>query len=525
VKCHSTRGLTRPGRASSVRSPLSRNPALERLDWQFNFSLSYAVNLYGDQVLPDAKDILGRVTRAATSLTVLKIRCQHLWRLAMRRLGVAPASARLAARIPRLVAGLRIGVKLRIYSGITILVLAGLLAAAQPLQAAALTNVVYGVLATNPSRFQADTQAGFRLSEIDINWATAEPTKNQFASSYLRAIEAQIAEYHAAGWGIAISPGFQTPPSWLTGLRDGRLVDQNGPTRYPNYEFSQAVQNATFAYVRRLVKALGPDVTQYRDGFSENGEMLFDDTSTNAWYVFDRAAECDDSTNLAVAHCDPMPGWIPGRGSYDGRRVTLKSATAFYDWYEGALQSLELTFIRTVRKAGFSGGFQLVMPGTGSGPTVLKDRLAARLAPGAFDSYSTMNTGANWQSLLSNPRLRKESGIVVDISSVGDGSGFPAPNNECAPGDSTLTLAQADPWISGWSDTRWITYLARRNGYAVIGENAGNSDLQDLPAILDLVQSCGLLALQWAWDGQLVQEGTASLPEIAANYAASTNGT
>jgi hypothetical protein len=283
------------------------------------------------------------------------------------------------------------------------------------------------------------------------------------------------------------------------------------------------VQNATFIYVRRLVKALGPDVTYYRDGFSEQGEMLIDDTSTNAWYVFDRAAKCEDPANLAVARCDPMPGWMPGRRSYDGRRVTLKAATAFYDWYEGALQSLELGFIRTVREAGFSGEFQLVMPGIGTSPMALKTRLAAGLAPGPYDTYSTMNTGANWQSLLSNLRQRKVSGIVVDISSVGDGSGYPVPNNECAPGDSTVTLAQADPWISGWSDTRWLTYLATLNGFSVIGENPGNTDLQNLPPILGLVQSCGLLALQWAWDDQLVQEGTSSLPQIAANYRASTN--
>ena len=87
-----------------------------------------------------------------------------------------------------------------------------------------------------------------------------------------------------------------------------------------------------------------------------------------------------------------------------------------------------------------------------------------------------------------------------------------------------MTLAQADPWISGWSDTRWITYLAGRNGFAVIGENPGNTDLQEVPPILGLVQSCGLRALQWAWDDQLLQEGTSSLPQIAANYAASTNG-
>jgi hypothetical protein len=456
-------------------------------------------------------------------VTVLTPRCETPCQLARRRFGVTSIKAGFVALIPRSATVHRSAVWLRICSAVTVLGLVGPLVRTQPLQAAALQNVVYGVLATNPSRFQADTQAGFRLSEIDVNWATAEPANNRFAASYFRAIKAQITKYHAAGWQIAISPGFQTPPSWLTDLRDGRLDDQYGPTSYPNYEFSQAVQNATFAYVRKLVKALGPDVTYYRDGFSEQGEMLIDDTPNNAWYVFDRAAECEDLANLAVANCNPMPGWIPG-SNYAGRPVTLKAATAFYDWYEGALQSLELGFIRTVRKAGFTGEFQLVMPGIGSSPMALKARLAAGLAPGPYDTYSTMNTGANWQSLLSNLRQRKVSGIVVDISSVGDGSGSPVPNNECAPGDSAVALAQADPWISGWSDTRWITYLARRNGFAVIGENPGNTDLQDLPPILGLVRSCGLLALQWAWDDQLVEEGTSSLPQIAATLTTTTNG-
>jgi len=58
-------------------------------------------------------------------------------------------------------------------------------------------------------------------------------------------------------------------------------------------------------------------------------------------------------------------------------------------------------------------------------PMIVSTRIAADLAPVSYDSYFTMNTGANWQLNLSNPAMKAVGNTAVDISSVGDGSGVP----------------------------------------------------------------------------------------------------
>jgi hypothetical protein len=116
-------------------------------------------------------------------------------------------------------------------------------------------------------------------------------------------------------------------------------------------------------------------------------------------------------------------------------------------------------------------------------------------------------------------RLPRSVGDRVDISSVDDGSGAESAQN-CSSLDwnGSIAVAQADPWVSGWSDTRWITYLAHANGFSSeVGENPGGNTAADLPAIFSLVQSCGLSALQWAWDDNLYDGGSnATLAEYVA---------
>jgi hypothetical protein len=265
-----------------------------------------------------------------------------------------------------------------------------------------------------------------------------------------------------------------------------------------------------------LITALGPDVNYYRDGLDENGEMSYPTTTSNQWWAFDAAAQGNDPSNAAYS-ADPMGTWVPGTNTYQGQPVTTAQAQSFYNWYEGALESAEVATALAMRADGFTGQIQLVMPGDGSEPTVVTTRIAADLAPGSYDSYFTMNTGSNWQAILSDPAMKAVGNLVVDVSSVGDDSA-PA-TDRCSPNDSNVPLDQADPWVSGWSDTRWLAYLAKTNGYAVMGENPGNTDEADLPMILGLVQSCGLVALQWAWDDQLYDGVHVSLAQYQAAIA------
>ena len=58
--------------------------------------------------------------------------------------------------------------------------------------------------------------------------------------------------------------------------------------------------------------------------------------------------------------------------------------------------------------------------------------------------------------------------VVAYVSSVADSSGG---DDDCQPGDDAVALDAAAP--GSWSATRWIATLARRNGFAVSGENPG----------------------------------------------------
>lgn len=79
----------------------------------------------------------------------------------------------------------------------------------------------------------------------------------------------------------------------------------------------------------------------------------------------------------------------------------------------------------------------------------------------------------------------------------GDGSGSPA-NNACQPGDDRVPLS--DPQVATWSNARFVSYLARQHGLAVVGENPGGDNRSQLPGIRRLAGSCGFSGLEWAWD-------------------------
>ena len=176
--------------------------------------------------------------------------------------------------------------------------------------------------------------------------------------------------------------------------------------------------------------------------------------------------------------------------------MTSREVTAWYNWYFLAMVNAHAWEMATFRAAGFWGKLELVMPGMGALPAFYRQRLSKDLAPDpAIDSLSTMNTGAVWWKFLDE--LPSLANTVVDISSVYDLSGSPR-GNVCEPTDTSV--AYTDRRISRWSDTRWLTYLADQHHLSVMGENPGDTPGSDLPGIIHLVRSCGLITLQWAWE-------------------------
>lgn len=377
---------------------------------------------------------------------------------------------------------------------------------------------VFGVLQADPKWLSADSAAGLRLAMINVFWRSLEPSPDHFDEDYAESIRKAVGQYRHAGWQVAIDVGLQSPPSWVLNLPSGRLRDQNGhESRGADFEFSEAVRQAAAGYISTVVKTLGP-VQYYRVGLSEQGEAKYPDVVGDGWWAFEPTAQGTAPGLPPGVRTNPLPGWVPGSPRYRGHSLETSQVANWYSWYFDAVVNAHTWEIAAYRSAGYKGDLQLVMPGYGATPAMYQFRIAHDLAPpGALDSYRTLNSGSVWWRLLD--ALPDMKGIVVDISSVDDRSGDPR-GNDCEPTDTTVDyLTSTAPWR--WSDTRWLTYLARLHHLQVMGENPGDTPASDLPRIMSLVRSCGLIALQWAFEPEL-HAGSASVTTIDQLGAAIT---
>lgn len=381
--------------------------------------------------------------------------------------------------------------------------------------AVTVTKPVFGVLQADPRWLKADTAAGLRLAMVNVYWNEWEPAEGRFDHRYARQVKHTLDQYRAAGWQVAVDIGLQTPPRWVLRLPSGALTDQNGTRSGADFEFSQQVRAVADRYISEVVHALGT-IQYYRVGLSDHGEAKYPDVSGDGWWAFDPTAQGGAPGLPPDVGVTPMPGWVPGNASYHGRPVTAREVATWYGWYFGALVNADGWEISAYRSAGYTGELELVVPGTGATPAIYDYRIAHGLAPApAMDSYRTMNTGSVWWKLLAElPDLK---GVVVDISSVYDQSGIPR-GNLCMPADRRVNFTTSrQPYT--WSDTRWLTYLAGLHHLPVMGENPGNTPSSDLPGIMALVRSCGLSALQWAFEPQLHGGTYTSLDQLGRAIA------
>lgn len=375
------------------------------------------------------------------------------------------------------------------------------------------TKPVFGVLQADPRWLPADTAAGLRLAMVNVFWKAWEPNTGQFDQRYANSVRRTVARYRSAGWQVAIDIGLQSPPSWVLQLPSGRLTDQHGKqSNVPDFEFSQAVRQAAARYLSTVVTTLGP-VQYYRVGLSGHGEAKYPNVTGNGWWAFEPSAQGHGAGLPEGVPVTPMPGWAPGAREYRGRSVRTSQVRAWYQWYFGALANSLAWEISAYRSAGYHGDLELVMPGTGAMPALYQYRINHHLAPApSSDSYGTLNSGSVWWKLLDElPDLR---GVVVDVSSVDDQSGVPR-GNGCRPSDTKVDYRD-DPSVETWSDTRWLSYLAHLHHLPVMGENPGETPASDLPRIMSLVRSCGLIALQWAFEPELHGGSYTSLAQLGA---------
>lgn len=389
----------------------------------------------------------------------------------------------------------------------------GLFAGVAPGVAAAAPKLGFGTVGSELSHASSDQAAGMMFATVTVGWNMWEPSAGQYSASWADYIRSEIRGFESKGLQVIVEVGLQYTPSWVLDLPQGQLVNQNGQkSGTPNYEWNPTVQNDMYKFVKSVVNGLGPvHPLAYRIGLSNSGEMLYANNSAGSWWAFNADAQSSS----------PMPGWVPGQTTWNGTPVTSAQVHAWYSWYLFGLVNAEHAEINAIRDAGYTGHLLLVMPGDGTTPSEYHKRLAADLGDAStLDTYGTMDTGAVWwlQLRMLNGWDALGGGDFVDVSSVGDSTGFGA----CQTSDTSLTLAQADPWVSHWDDTRWLSYLARINGLGVVGENPGGQTASQLSAIVDLARSCGFNGFFWQNDASLYAGGTgASLSDYASAIAGS----
>lgn len=385
------------------------------------------------------------------------------------------------------------------------------IAAVAPGVASAAPRLGFGTLGSQPGHAASDAAAGMMFATVTVGWNMWEPGPGQYNASWAAYLRNEISGFESHGLQVVVELGLQYTPSWVLDLPNGQLVDQNGrQSGTPNYEWNPTVQQDMYTFVKSVVNGLAPvHPLAYRIGLSNSGEMLYADNSAGSWWAYGDAQATS-----------PMPGWVPGQTTWKGAPVTRTQVDAWYSWYLFGLVNAEHAEINAIRNAGYTGHLLLVMPGDGTTPSQYTKRLAADLGDAArLDTFGTMDTGAVWwlQLRMLNSWDALGGGDFVDVSSVGDSTGVGA----CQAGDTGLSLAQADPWVSGWDDTRWLSYLARINGLGVVGENPGGQTGAQLTAIVGLARSCGFNGFFWQSDASLYAGGTGA---TLADYAAAIAG-
>lgn len=355
----------------------------------------------------------------------------------------------------------------------------------------------FGTLVSRPDRAADEVRAGVLAAMVELSWEQAEPAPGRFDVEYLKSIREQIDTLRAAGRPVTLGLGLHATPGWVLALPDGRFVDQDGTvSAEANFVFAQNVRTAAEGYFTELANRFdlsALDAVRLTSGSSP--EVLY--PGGGHYWAFDRHVQTGDGLPPSIQP-NPLPGWRPGTPGPDEGQVR-----SWADWYVAGLDDVVTWQMDAFAHLGFRGKYEIVTPGLGVQPRAY-DKLVRDGLPS-----SLLGMGVAWQAFYAG--LPRRPDVVAYVSSVADGSGG---DDDCQPGDDAVGLDTAAP--GSWSAVRWIASLARRNGFAVAGENPGwhQSSALDaryvdpsatgmMAAAVRQARSCGLATFYWAHDAQL----------------------
>lgn len=359
------------------------------------------------------------------------------------------------------------------------------------------TSTTFGTLVSQNDHTADEVKAEAPAAMVELSWARAEPTSGGFDLGYLQSMRAQAEALHAAGRPMALGLGLHDTPDWVLALPDARFVDQFGNlSAEANLVFDQAARDAAEAYFAKVAAQL--DLSTFDAIRITSGglpEVLY--PGGGRYWAFDVNAQGGPGRPPSLPP-NPLPGWRPGTSGPDAAQIG-----SWADWYVGALDNVVTWQIDALGRLGFRARYQIVTPGVGVQPGGYDQAVGAGLPPGL------LGAGVAWQRFYT--LLPRRPDIVAYVSSVADGSGN---DDSCGPGDDAVPVDDAA--TTSWSATRWISSLARREGFAVAGENPGwhqsgaldaryvdTSGKGMMTAAVRQARSCGLSAFYWAHDAQL----------------------
>ena len=213
----------------------------------------------------------------------------------------------------------------------------------------------------------------------------------------------------------------------------------------------------------------------------------------------------------------PLPGWVPGQRTWQGRAVTPDDARAWFGWYSAApvravAERAAALRARRVRRPGPRAGrrARACSPPTSTPPS--RALLDTSVRDGA------LRRGLDYVADL--PALAAAvPGAVVDITGLDDATAVRArrlspPQDRCAPGDAE-TLTSRDPALDSWPNQRVTAAAAARAGLPTVGENPGppapttggtadsDPEAEQVRYAVDYARGCGLSAFLLAFEDDL----------------------
>ncbi|UKA49001.1 hypothetical protein LFT48_16370 [Arthrobacter sp. FW305-123] len=321
--------------------------------------------------------------------------------------------------------------------------------------------------------------AGVSVVELPLAWDRYQPKQQHVDRSYVASIRSQLKRCREAGMAVVLSLGVHYPPDWVRGLPGGMLKGSKGgipANSGAELVFSADVRNAAKKYMALVAADLGfQGVSAIRAGTNDVGELGYpgpeDGGNRHEYWAFGDAPQLGIGLAEGMA-ASPMPGWVPGSGSWDGQLVTEEQVQQWWAWYSGSVVDATKWQIGELRKLGYQGRVHVPVAGRGVLPADIEKAIKGHL-DGRSNPDGAQERGLDYSAQF--PSLAALPGVDVDFTGLDDVSAVRAAalvpkQDRCLPADEEKVLEKN---VYAWSSQRYTSALARRAGLGLVGENPG----------------------------------------------------